>query len=114
MAIFPSGHREDGANSVPDCLLVIPESSLDAFMLLTGFNAQKTSQQKSEDAPDNLFEPIAGFDRVEGDFSSKTQPSVSTWLDTHPTAKWGAIASVLVGVSALALLTGAFGTDRAF
>lgn len=34
VAIFPSGHREDGANSVPDCLLVIPESSLAAFMLL--------------------------------------------------------------------------------
>lgn len=34
MAIFPSGHREDGANSVPGCLLVIPESNLAAFMLL--------------------------------------------------------------------------------
>lgn len=33
MAIFPSGHKEDGVNSVPDCLLV-PECSLAAFMLL--------------------------------------------------------------------------------
>lgn len=34
MAIFPSGHKEDGANSVPDCLLLVPECSLAAFMLL--------------------------------------------------------------------------------
>lgn len=87
---------------------------MDTFMLLTGFQGQKTSQPKSEDAPDNLFEAIAGFDRVEGDFSSKTQPSVSTWLNTHPTAKWGAIASVVVAVGALAFLTGTLGTDRAF
>lgn len=33
-AIFPSGHKEDGVNCVPDCLLVVPESSLAAFMLL--------------------------------------------------------------------------------
>jgi NAD(P)-dependent dehydrogenase (short-subunit alcohol dehydrogenase family) len=79
---------------------------MDAFMLLMGFNGQKTSQPKPEDAPDNLFAPITGFDKVEGDFSQKTQPSVSTWLETHPSAKWGAIA---LGVVALgAFVAGAF------
>lgn len=34
MAIFPSGHKEDGASSVPDCLLVVPECSLAALTLL--------------------------------------------------------------------------------
>jgi len=54
---------------------------------------QKTSEPKSEDAPDNLFGSISGFNRVEGDFSKQLRAnSYSTWLETHPTAKWGAIA----------------------
>ena len=71
-----------------------------------GFKLQKkTSEPKSEDAPDNLFEPIAGFDRVEGDFSKQSRAnSYSTWLETHPTAKWGAIAVTVLGAFGLALL----------
>jgi NAD(P)-dependent dehydrogenase (short-subunit alcohol dehydrogenase family) len=70
-----------------------------------GFKLQKTSEPKSEDAPDNLFEPIAGFDRVEGDFSKQSRAnSYSTWLETHPTAKWGAIAVTALGAFGLALL----------
>jgi hypothetical protein len=38
-----------------------------------GFKLQKTSEPKSEDAPDNLFEPISGFDRVEGDFTKQSR-----------------------------------------
>jgi len=57
------------------------------------YKLQKTSEPKSEDAPDNLFGPISGFNRVEGDFSKQLRAnSYSTWLETHPTAKWGAIA----------------------
>lgn len=33
VAVFPSGRKEDGVNTVPDCLPV-PECSLAAFMLL--------------------------------------------------------------------------------
>lgn len=51
---------------------------MDAFMLSFGFDAQRTTQPESEDAPDNLFEPISGFDTTEGDFRDKTQPSIST------------------------------------
>ena len=70
-----------------------------------GFKLQETSEPKSEDAPDNLFEPIAGFDRVEGDFSKQSRAnSYSTWLETHPTAKWGAIAVTVLGAFGLALL----------
>nr|WP_242040889.1 hypothetical protein [Coleofasciculus sp. FACHB-1120] len=68
-----------------------------------GFKLQETSEPKSEEAPDNLFEPIAGFDRVEGDFSKNSRAnSYSTWLETHPTAKWGAIA--VLGAVGLAVL----------
>jgi len=70
-----------------------------------GFKLQETSEPKSEGAPDNLFEPIADFDRVEGDFSKQSRPnSYSTWRETHPTAKWGAIAVTVLGAFGLALL----------
>jgi hypothetical protein len=70
-----------------------------------GFKLQKTSEPKSEDAPDNLFEPISGFDRVEGDFTKQSRAnSYSTWLETHARAKWGAIAVTVLGAFGLALL----------
>lgn len=51
----------------------ISPSLVDAYMALTAFSGQKTNQPKSENAPDNLFEPIQGFDQIEGDFSDKAR-----------------------------------------
>ncbi|HEY9846386.1 MAG TPA: hypothetical protein V6D03_09325, partial [Candidatus Caenarcaniphilales bacterium] len=71
------------------------------FLLLrVAFRLQRTSQPKSEDAPNNLYEPIPAHDRVRGDFGNLAIPSVSDWLDKNPALKWGAIASV----AAVALL----------
>jgi len=48
---------------------------------------------------------IAGFDQVEGDFSKHSRAnSYSTWLETHPPAKWGAIAVTVLGAAGLAIL----------
>nr|WP_290226016.1 SDR family oxidoreductase [Trichocoleus desertorum] len=76
---------------------------MDALVSQVGFQLQQTKEPKSEDAPDNLFEPISGYDKVKGDFTKQARTSYSTWFATHPAAKWGAIAAV--GVAALALLT---------
>lgn len=73
---------------------------LDTLLLGIGFQLQKTKEPKPETAPDNLFEPIQGQDRVRGGFPARL--SYSTWLQTHPAAKWSAIAAL--GVAALALL----------
>ncbi|WP_026087760.1 hypothetical protein ACF3DV_11550 [Chlorogloeopsis fritschii PCC 9212] len=75
---------------------------MDAFVVQTGFKAQMTAQPKPEDAPDNLFEPISDFDRVEGDFSDRTQASISTWLETHPKVKWGTLFTL--GAAALGVV----------
>jgi hypothetical protein len=75
---------------------------MDALVNQVGFQLQQTKEPKSEDKPDNLFEPIAD-NRVEGDFSDQARPSVSTWLNIHPAAKWGAIATL--GAIALTALT---------
>jgi hypothetical protein len=61
---------------------------------------QKTPTTKYESDPNNLYEPIEGYDRVEGDFGNLTIPSFLDWFDWHPAVKWGAIASI----GALALL----------
>lgn len=45
-----------------------------------GFNGQRTDDLKSPQAPDGLFEPMAGYEQVEGDFGHLTVPSVSDWL----------------------------------
>lgn len=61
---------------------------------------QRTQIPKSETDPNNLYQPIEGYDRAEGDYSKLTIPSFLDWLDWHPAAKWGALA----GIGMLALL----------
>ncbi|MFH7027629.1 MAG: SDR family oxidoreductase [Heteroscytonema crispum UTEX LB 1556] len=53
----------------------ISPSLVDAFMERTAFKAQRTNEPKSEEAPDNLFEPISGYDQINGDFSDQAR----TW-----------------------------------
>ncbi|HAX77710.1 MAG TPA: short-chain dehydrogenase [Cyanobacteria bacterium UBA11372] len=74
---------------------------LDSFFAMSGYDAQKTKEPKSEDAPDNLYEPISGYDTVEGEFRLRTQPSYSEWLDKNPQLKWGALAGLALGAIAL-------------
>lgn len=76
---------------------------LDAYLVRSGFESQKTNQPKSADAPNNLYAPIAGFDRSEGDLQDKTQPSLLTKLDTNPPLRWGAIAAA--GIAVLVMLS---------
>lgn len=75
---------------------------MDTYLVNNGFKAQKTSAPKPEDAPDNLYEPIPGFDRVKGEFTSQEQSvSYSDWLEMHPTVKWSALAGLALGAIAL-------------
>lgn len=74
---------------------------VDNLLLLVGFPLQRTNEPKSEDAPDNLYEPIPAHDRVEGDFGNLVVPSVTDWLEMNPPFKWGALAAVALGVAAV-------------
>jgi NAD(P)-dependent dehydrogenase (short-subunit alcohol dehydrogenase family) len=88
------------AARVLDLLQRLSPSLLDYLFERVGFPLQRTNEPKSEDAPNNLYEPIPTQDRVEGDFGSLAIPSVTDWLDKNPPLKWSAI----VGIVALALL----------
>ncbi|MEC4812812.1 MAG: SDR family oxidoreductase [Scytonema sp. PMC 1069.18] len=84
-----------------DALQRLSPELVDYILALIGFAGQRTNQPKSEDAPDNVFTPIQGYDRVQGDFSHLVVPTFLDWLDMNPQLKWGAVALAALGVSAL-------------
>ncbi|MFQ4137557.1 SDR family oxidoreductase [Nodosilinea sp. PGN35] len=53
---------------------------VDFALAQIGFQGQRTDDIKTSHAPDGLFEPMAGYEQVEGDFKHLTVPSVSDWL----------------------------------
>lgn len=87
-----------------DVLQRLSPELVDALLLLISFDGQRTNEPKSEDAPNNVFESISGYDKVEGDFSNLAIPSVTDWIDKNPPLKWGALAATTLGAAALAIL----------
>ncbi|MEH2154331.1 SDR family oxidoreductase [Nostoc sp.] len=77
----------------------ISPSLVDSLLLAIAFRGQRTNEPKSEDAPNNVFEPINSYDRVEGDFGNLTIPSLLDSLDMNPALKWGAIALAVFGIA---------------
>ncbi len=63
-----------------DLLQRVSPPLVDNLLLLIGFAGQRTNEPKSEDAPDNVFEPIDGYNRIDGDFGQLVIPSLSDWL----------------------------------
>lgn len=85
---------------VLDLLQKVSPALLDWVLQAIAIEGQRTQTPKQVDDPNNLYTPIAGEERVRGDYSDKTIPSFLEWLDFHPIAKWGALA----GIGVLALL----------
>ncbi|MDX2240746.1 MAG: SDR family oxidoreductase [Leptolyngbyaceae cyanobacterium bins.302] len=83
-----------------DLLQKVSPSFVDTVLRLIAIEGQHTNTTKYESDPNNLFEPIEGYDKATGDFNDKAIPSFLDWFDFHPAAKWGTIA----GLGALALL----------
>ncbi|SRR5579883_1512430 len=86
-----------------DGLQRLSPALVDHLLLLIGFQFQRTHELKAENSPNNLYEPVPEHDRVEGDFSHLTIPSVTDWLDRNPILGWSAVAGTL-GVALLATL----------
>jgi NAD(P)-dependent dehydrogenase (short-subunit alcohol dehydrogenase family) len=76
---------------------------MDFALTLIGFPLQKTTEVKSENDPNNLYEPVLEDNRIEGDFGQLVIPSVTDWFDKNPLLKWGSVAGAIIGVSALAI-----------
>jgi NAD(P)-dependent dehydrogenase (short-subunit alcohol dehydrogenase family) len=84
-----------------DVMQRVSPELVDAVLLLVGFAGQKTKELKSEDAPNNLYEPISGYDKVEGDFSNLIIPSIIDRIDKNPAAAVGALSAATVGIFSL-------------
>jgi NAD(P)-dependent dehydrogenase (short-subunit alcohol dehydrogenase family) len=73
-------------------------SLLDALFLAIGFQFQRTNEPKSADERTNVYDPVPGDERVQGDFNKLVIPSVSDWLAQNPVVTWGAIGAVIAGL----------------
>ena len=83
------------------CQRLSPEL-MDAILVRLGFRGQQTDEIKTENDPNNLFEPMDGYHQVKGDFGNLTIPSVSDWLAKNPTVTLGTLGvlgTVLVGMA---------------
>ncbi|MDQ6787481.1 MAG: SDR family oxidoreductase [Acidobacteriota bacterium] len=68
-----------------------------------GFAAQKTDEANSSNYEGNLFEPVSGFDRIEGRFSNEQLNSDPyTYLKTNPKVKNALLA--IAGAAACGIL----------
>ncbi len=68
-------------------LQALSPRAVDAFLLMTGFEGQKTGEIEPEGAPDNLYAPIGGdvYNRIKGDFSDQaTSRSLYPSLQKRP------------------------------
>jgi NAD(P)-dependent dehydrogenase (short-subunit alcohol dehydrogenase family) len=83
-----------------DLLQKIAPDLVDTLVGAIAVPFQKTNTIKAADDPNNLFEPIEGYDRATGDFTDKTIPSFLDWFDLHPLAKWGTVGLGVIAVIA--------------
>lgn len=75
---------------------------LDGILVVIGFRGQKTDEPKSPQEPDNLFEPMSGYEQATGDFDSLRVPSLSDWVRQNPLVVGAvAIATAFIVASAL-------------
>ncbi|BAY07873.1 SDR family oxidoreductase [Calothrix sp. NIES-2098] len=89
------------AGKILDFVQRISPPLADSLLLAIAFQGQRTNEPKSEDAPNNVFAPIEGYDKVEGDFRNLSIPSFLDNLDKNPPLKWGALAFAALGIAAL-------------
>ncbi|HEX2914914.1 MAG TPA: SDR family oxidoreductase [Chloroflexia bacterium] len=77
-------------------------SLTDLMLLFYGFRGQKTSEPRSENAPNNLYRHLPGLGRVHGDFGKLATPrSYNNWLEKHPLLRMGAWMGAGLGLSTL-------------
>lgn len=73
---------------------------MDAYLRSTAFENQKTNIPKSEQAPDNLFAPIPGYNRIKG---NQKKPNIATRFYHQLQERSGtttAIAGLALGAAA--------------
>lgn len=68
----------------------------DAMLRRVAFKAQKSDIVKGPEAPNNLYQHLEGYHRVEG--KKPGMYSKAIWLETHPAAKWALRGVLMAGI----------------
>jgi NAD(P)-dependent dehydrogenase (short-subunit alcohol dehydrogenase family) len=77
---------------------------VDALMIRFGFEAHDTGQSKPEGAPDNLFDPLDGYNTARNGFDRVAlSRSLYTSLQRHPLVKRIPLAGTALGALAVVL-----------
>jgi NAD(P)-dependent dehydrogenase (short-subunit alcohol dehydrogenase family) len=75
----------------------------DVYLRLTGFTGQRTQVPRPAGAPDNLFRPLEGGERIEGDVRGGAHPtSLYSWFQTHSGARRLLAGAALGAIAVLA------------
>ncbi len=70
------------------------------YMSKMGFRQQRSDDPKSAQAPDNLYEHLGGYNRVQGDYT-EMRVAPMTWLSTHPKARLAIFGGILAVIGAI-------------
>lgn len=78
---------------------------VELMLRATAFRLQRSNDPKPMDAPNNIFRPISGFDRGEGDYGGQARSwSLYTWWAIHP--GWRKVVTgALLGLTGMLLVT---------
>lgn len=90
-----------GAGGLFIALKSAAPSLIDTFLMLVGFKDQQTDKLKSAQAPTNLFGPMDGLNRVEGNLNESLPATVYTRLRMRPTLMWGGLAALIFSAALL-------------
>ncbi|WP_427159894.1 SDR family oxidoreductase [Aliinostoc sp. HNIBRCY26] len=74
----------------------ISPSLVDSLLLAIGFNLQRSNEPKSEDAPNNFYQPVPEDSRVDGDYRHLVIPSITDALGKLPIFQWGTGALLML------------------
>jgi hypothetical protein len=68
---------------------------------LIGFSGQRTNELKSETSPNNLYEPMPGYDQVQGDFGHLSISSLTDKLARKLPLKGEVVQETAQGIVAV-------------
>lgn len=71
------------------------------YLGASGFRQQISNEQKSVQAPDNMYTHLSGYDQPEGSQAPVKRFSILTWFSTHPRARMALYGGLIAGVGAL-------------